>query len=479
MRFSLRARLTLGFLVAIVATGALVALLSNLIIVNRFRNMVSFVGQRYAERLAPVFAEYYAQAGSWDGVESLMASLQDAERGKGHHGPPQPMLDGPGGPRRPALLLRPEDFEDERLLLLDAGGKIVADSDPEGPALALSSDDVSRGAPVIVGEQQVGTLVVSSSLGALPAYQNIFLGQVNILLLTATVAIVVVVIVVSAFQARRIVAPVRALAEAAQRISTGDLSQRIPVTSQDELGEMATAFNTMAAELEQQQELRHRAMADIAHELRTPLSVLQITLESLEDGLAHPTHDVIAGLQSDVAHLHRLVEDLRMLSLVDAGELAMEAEPVEMGCLVRDVVRRVSGAAHAKSIDMATHLPDTPLRVVGDSQRLTQVLLNLLTNALEHTPTGGRVTTDAHQVEREVQVSVRDTGEGIPGEDLPHIFERFYRADEARSPETGSSGLGLSIARSLVEAHGGRIWAESVEGAGSTFTFALPLAEEA
>jgi len=477
MRYSLRTRLTLGFLAAIVVTGALVALLSNLIIVNRFKNMVSFVGQRYAERLAPIFAEYYALVGSWEDVELLMASLQEVQRGKERRGPPHAVSPGPGAPWRPVLLFRPEDFEYERLLLLDADGEIVADSDPEGPTLTPSLDDLGKGAPVIVGGRQVGTLIVSSSLGRLPGYQKAFIGQVNSLLLIATAAIVLVVIVVSAFQARRIVAPVRALAEAARRISSGDLSQRTSVTSQDELGEMAIAFNTMAAKLEQQQELRHRAMADIAHELRTPLSVLQITLESLEDGLTHPTPEVIAGLQSDVEHLHRLVEDLRTLSLADAGELQMETEPIGLGGLIGDVVRRMKGAARAKSIDLVVRLPDAPLPVIGDAQRLTQVLLNLLTNALEHTPFEGRVTVSARQVERRARVAVQDTGEGIPSADLPHIFERFYRADRARSRETGGSGLGLSIARSLIEAHGGRIWAESVEGEGSTFVFELPLSE--
>ena len=235
----------------------------------------------------------------------------------------------------------------------------------------------------------------------------------------------------------------------------------------------------MTAELERQQALRHRAMADIAHELRTPLSVLQIELESIEDGLTAPTPEVIAGLQMDVAHLRRLVEDLRTLSLVDAGELQMDADPVEMGGLVQDVIGRVGGAGRAKDIELITQLPDTPLPVVGDAQRLAQVLFNLLSNALRHTPPGGQITVSAQRVEeREVQVTVRDTGEGIPAEELPPVFERLYRIDRARNRDTGGSGLGLSITRSLVEAQGGRIWAQSTRGQGSAFTFVLPLMTE-
>jgi signal transduction histidine kinase len=284
------------------------------------------------------------------------------------------------------------------------------------------------------------------------------------------------VLIVGGLQARRIVKPVRALAAAAHRVADGDLSQRIPVTSEDELGEMAAAFNTMAAELERQHELRHRAMADIAHELRTPLSVLQVQLESIEDNLTAPTPEVIAGLRGDLAHLSHLVEDLRVLTLADAGELRVEAEPVEMGGLVRDVVGRMQTAARVKEVILDTQLPDADLSVMGDAQRLTQVLLNLLSNALQHTPPGGRVVISARQAEGEIYVTVQDSGEGISPGDLPHVFERFYRADRARSRDTGGSGLGLSIAKSLVEAQGGTITVESQVGQGSIFTVSLPQA---
>jgi signal transduction histidine kinase len=368
---------------------------------------------------------------------------------------------------------------DERLLLVGADGRILADSNPAAsPPKALASN-LDRGAAIVVDGRQVGTLIVYSGLGELTRAQTAFLRQVNVLMIIAGGVAVLGVLVVSGIQARRIVRPVRALATAAHRVADGDLSQRIPVTSDDELGEMAAAFNTMAAELEQQLELRHRAMADVAHELRTPLSVLQIQLESIEDGLTDPTPEVVAGLQDDLAHLRRLVEDLRVLSLADAGELHVEAEPVEMGGLIRDVVERVRAAARSRNVALESRLPDVPLPVTGDAQRLAQVLLNLLSNALEHTPPGGQITVGAQRLERELRVTVRDTGEGISAEDLPRVFERLYRADRARSRDTGGSGLGLSIARSLVEAHGGRMWAESELGKGSTFTFTLPLGEEA
>jgi signal transduction histidine kinase len=467
MRRSLRTRLTLSFLIAIVVTAGIVVLLANLITANQFRNLVAFAGQRYAQRLAPVFADYYVAVGGWDGVEELMAFVQDTGRQPPPHAPmprhvmPMSGMVDPGG---------------ERLLLVDVEGHVIADSQPEASVPRNLSSNLDRGAEIVVDGQQVGTLIVYSGLGELTPSQKDFLRQVNTLMLVAGSVAALGVLIVGGLQARRIVKPVRALAAAAHRVADGDLSQRIPVTSEDELGEMAAAFNTMAAELERQHELRHRAMADIAHELRTPLSVLQVQLESIEDNLTAPTPEVIAGLRGDLAHLSHLVEDLRVLTLADAGELRVEAEPVEMGGLVRDVVGRMQTAARVKEVILDTQLPDADLSVMGDAQRLTQVLLNLLSNALQHTPPGGRVVISARQAEGEIYVTVQDSGEGISPGDLPHVFERFYRADRARSRDTGGSGLGLSIAKSLVEAQGGTITVESQVGQGSIFTVSLPQA---
>jgi signal transduction histidine kinase len=460
IKYSLRTRLVLSFLVIIVVTAGLVVLLANRITANRFTYMVSRMGQMRARNLAPWFADYYTRTGSWDGVDTFIERYLDIQW-------------RPGMPQM-APRMHVAEASEERLLLVGADGQLVADSGDENTPIRLSSEDRDKGVPILVRDRQVGTLFIASSLGRLTPDQVDFLKQVNRLMLVTAAVAGLAILIVGSFQAQRIVAPVKALVEAAGRVAGGDLSQRIPVTSQDELGEMATAFNAMAAKLERQQELRHRMMADIAHELRTPLSVLQIELESIEDGLTNPTPEVIAGLQTDVAHLHRLVEDLRMLSLADAGELQLEAEPVEMGDLIRGVVGRVQGAVRAQSITLEMQLSDMALSVIGDDQRLAQVLFNLLSNALQHTPPDGQITVTAQQVKDEVHVTVQDTGEGIPAQDLPHIFDRFYRIDQARSRDTGGSGLGLSITRSLVEAHGGRIWAHSTKGDGSAFTFTLP-----
>jgi len=483
----LRARLILSFLGVIAATAALVVILANRITTDRFTYLVSTTGQMRARNLAPLFADYFAQAGSWDGVEALMDSYIEpaaAMMGQGRRGWMMGIRgaeDSAGTPwpstgMRSMMGMMANDGE--RLLLADAGGQIVADSLGQDVGTLLTAADLDKGAPIVVGEQQAGTLIVASGLGTLTPDQNAFLNQVKWLLIVAAVVAGLAVLLVGSIQARRIVAPVRALADAARRVAGGEFAQ-IPVTSQDELGEMAKAFNTMAAELKQQHTLRRRVMADIAHELRTPLSVLQIDLESIEDGLSEPTPEVVTRLREEVALLNRLVEDLRMLSLAEAGELQLEVQPVDVGHIVQTAVDRVRGAAQEKGVSLTSELPDGLPEVAGDAQRLSQVLSNLLSNALRHTPQGGRITVCVQQMDGEkLQIAVQDSGEGIPAGELPHVFGRFYRTDHARSRDTGGSGLGLAITRSLVEAHGGRIWAESVEGEGSTFTFSLPVAVE-
>ena len=464
MKHSLRTRLVLSFLAIIAATAGLVVLLANRITASRFTYLVSHVGQMQAHRLAPLFADHYAQTQGWDGVETLL------QIGFGPRGMRGPM----GGQGTRHMMMSTIEPGDERLLVIDADGRLVFDSGGSSDAIQLSASDLDKGAPILVGDRQVGTLVVASGLGTLTSGQAGFLKQVNLLMLAAAIAAGLAVLVVGSFQAKRIVAPLHALAAAARRIAGGDLSQRVSITSKDELGDVAMAFNTMASGLEQQHELRRRAMTDIAHELRTPLSVLQIDLESIEDGLTDPTPEVIAGLKQEVALLNSLVGDLRTLSLAESGELRLDIQPVEVRELVENAVARMRSAAQEKKIVLSTDLPDRHLLVAGDTQRLTQVLLNLLSNALRHTPFEGRITVTVTQVAGKAQVSVQDDGEGIPADDLSLVFERFYRTDRARGRDTGGSGLGLTIARSLVEAHGGRIWAQSQEGAGSTFTFSVP-----
>ena len=280
--------------------------------------------------------------------------------------------------------------------------------------------------------------------------------------------------------ARRFTDPLSETMKTADALAQGDLSARVPVAGGPEFRHFARSFNRMAEALEIADQQRRALLADIAHELRTPLTVIQGNLEGLRDGVYEPSSEHLDLLLDETQKLGRLVEDLRLLTLAEAGQLPLDLQVMDVSQLLADVRDAFDSQALEAGLELEVdlHQPLPPL--LADPQRLGQVLGNLVTNALHHTPPGGRVILGASPVARgqgpgAVQLWVRDSGEGIPAEDLPRIFDRFWRGDPARTREDGAgTGLGLAIAKSLVEAHGGRIWAESQVGRGTTVAFALP-----
>ena len=279
--------------------------------------------------------------------------------------------------------------------------------------------------------------------------------------------------------ARQIAGPVRALTTAARRLGAGDLDQRVPVRGRrDELEELAEAFNSMAEAVGRQEMLRRQMAADIAHELRTPLAVIQANLEAMLDGIRPLSAEEVADVHRETLLLSRLVTDLRDLSLVETGQLPLRKELTDLTTLVQTSIARFSSWAEEKGVRLAVKAAEDSPRADVDPDRVAQVLGNLLDNALRYTPPGGEVVVrlESGAQRDEVRVTVRDTGSWIPEEHLPNIFERFYRADHARTRTDGGSGIGLAVVKQLVEAHGGVVWAESRPGEGTTFGFALPAA---
>lgn len=277
---------------------------------------------------------------------------------------------------------------------------------------------------------------------------------------------------------RQIVSPLQRLTSAAHRIAAGDLSQRVSVESKDETGELAASFNTMAEALSKNEELRRNMVADIAHELRTPLAVLQGNLEAMRDGVISPTSQQLDSLHHEAQSLSRLVDDLGTLSLVEAGQLKLRLEAAGISEIIRRVSTGMEAQAKQSGISLEVSLADNLPIAMADTDRIAQVLRNLLSNALRHTPAGGSIRVTAQpspQSGKDILVSVADTGQGIPAQDLPYIFERFYRVDRSRTRSTGGAGIGLTIVKQLVEAHGGRVWVESTPGKGSAFFFTLPV----
>jgi signal transduction histidine kinase len=310
-----------------------------------------------------------------------------------------------------------------------------------------------------------------------------FRHAVNEALALATVAAVVGAVAVSFFVSRRIVEPVRQMMIASQRIADGHYDERVEVPGTasweqlDELAQLAISFNQMATKLEQTEAKRRELIGNVAHELRTPLATITGSMEGLIDGVLPAEAATFQGIYREADRLQRLVTDLQELSRVEAGAFALNLRPVPVAHLVETTVARLGLQFEEKGVALETDVPAGLPPVRADEDRIGQVLLNLVGNALQYTPAGGQVWVSARRQEAEVQISVADSGVGIAAEHLPLIFTRFYRVDKSRSRIGGGSGIGLTIAKHLVEAHGGRIWAESAgPGQGSTLTFTLPLA---
>ncbi|GAB4445828.1 MAG: ATP-binding protein [Anaerolineae bacterium] len=297
-------------------------------------------------------------------------------------------------------------------------------------------------------------------------------------LLVSTTTALVSALIVSLFVSRRVVTPIRQMMEASQRIAAGRYQERVEVAGTDELGQLAHSFNQMAATLEQTEAMRRDLIANVAHELRTPLASIKGYMEGMIDGVLPAESDTYQQIYHEADRLQRLVNDLQELSRVEAGAFELKRRPLAVAELVQQTAARLRPQFEEKGVSLTLNIPPGLPLAHADEDRLNQVLLNLAGNALQYTPSGGTVTVTAKiQTPAELFVSIHDTGVGISAEHLPHLFNRFYRVDKSRSRAGGGSGIGLTIAKHLVEAHGGHIRAESPgDGQGSTFSFSLPLA---
>lgn len=304
-----------------------------------------------------------------------------------------------------------------------------------------------------------------------------FLAAVSEILLVAGLAASLAAAAASTFVAGRIVNPVRSMMQVSRLIAGGDYRQRVRVPGNDELAELALSFNRMAGRLEDTERRRRELIGDVAHELRTPLAGIRSLMEGLVDGVLPAGPDTFLDVQREVARLQRLVQDLEELSRAEAGRISLELQEVDPADLIHRAAGRLRPQFDDKGVTLREDIAGGLPAIRADPGRILQALLNLLGNALQYTPAGGRVTVRACRQGAEVIVAVEDTGIGVAAEHLPHLFERFYRVDRSRTRPGGGSGIGLTIAAHLVEAHGGAIRAESRgPGQGSTFTFTLPVA---
>ncbi|MCB9077567.1 MAG: HAMP domain-containing protein [Anaerolineaceae bacterium] len=465
----LRDRLLVSYLMVIVITIVVIGIIVGWLGLPRIENVLVLSSRRQAFQLAPLLADYYNRSGSWDEVIPLIHAANQPL-------PPDLMIDvNPIAYPRQLKLTVEMLSTPNQLIVTDSHYRVVADSRQElDEGQPLPADLYPLAAPIDGHGQIIGQLIMVPNFGnditplATVALRRTLLG--------AGLLAGVLGLVTSFFLAKNLTAPILALNRAARQLAAGQSPVLPAVRNQDEIGELTATFNHMVEALATQQRLRQQLVADIAHELRTPLSIMQLELEGLEDGLQEPALAAHA-LYGELKKLEQLIEDLRLISLVDAGGLQLEKETVDLGWFLPTVVqswrKQLDQQQIAVTIDLAPDLP--PLQ--ADVRRLTQVLNNLISNAIRYTPEDGRLTIKAQAQPQTVLITLTDTGLGISAEDLPHIFDRFYRADHSRNRKTGGSGLGLAIAKQLVTLHGGRIWAESQPSQGTTFFLTLPITD--
>jgi len=307
-----------------------------------------------------------------------------------------------------------------------------------------------------------------------------FRASFNEALMYAAIAAMLAALALSFLFSRSVVAPVLAMSRATQRIADGRYDERVQVVGSDELAGLAMRFNQMAEKLDQVESMRRRLIGDVSHELRTPLTAIKGSMEGLMDGVLAADDETFQQILAEADRLNRLVDDLQELSRVEARAYQLDFRSLDVSSLVQTVTKRLMPQAQARRISLDFDLAPDLQPIIADEDRAIQIITNLAGNALQYTPEGGQVTISSKRINDEIQFSVRDTGVGIPPEHISHIFDRFYRVDKSRSRQNGGgSGIGLTIARSLVEAHGGRIWAESAgEGEGSVFHFTLPIVKQ-
>ena len=481
-------KLMVAFFVVLLVMALLTTWLARRATQAEFMLYTTALGERQAELLVPVLADYYRSNGSWEGVDQVLAGSVT--------GPADGGMMGPGMMRPGSAMMRSDamwEMMGLRALVVDEGGRVVADSsgDPAGrvEGRRLAPGELAQGAPITVGDNRVGTALVTI-LEQPTGQSERFLQQVNQAILLAVLGAGTVAMLLVGLLTWRLTRPLHTLTEAVEAITAGDLDQQVNVPPGDEIGDLALAFNQMAARLGRAEALRRQLTADIAHELRTPLAVIQGNVEALQDGVFPLTREALAPIHTKTTLLIRLVEDLRQLALAETDTLTLERTVLDVAPLVQEVVAEFQANARARQITLSAEAPPALPSVAADRQRLVQVLANLLGNALRHTPAGGIVTVRVGMaspmagvpavVEEDMLVLVvHDSGPGIPPADLPNVFERFYRADKGRGrgADGSGSGLGLAIARSLIRAHGGSIGAANAPDGGAIFWLTLPLAD--
>jgi signal transduction histidine kinase len=454
---SLAFKLSLAFLLVGLTGAILVA------VIVRYRTQREFTDLVLSQNLEYLVAEltdFYAETGSWVGVEQILRTNS-----------------GPGfGNRLPEQGREPRQF---LFVIADDDGVVVAGGGQRFLGRELDRSVLRRGTALSVNGDTVGWLLFAPELDRWEpgTPEGIFLSNVNQAIWISALVATGIALALGGLLAFGLTRSLREMTAATRDLAQGKLGRQVKVRSQDEVGELAKAFNQMSRDLANSTELRRQMTANIAHDLRSPLSVIMGYTEALSDGKLQPDQEMFSVVHTEAQHLSRLIEDLKLLSLADARELRL----VHQTILPERLLQRSADAYHVQAdkrgITIRVQAEEALPEIRVDIERMMQVLGNLMSNALRYTPSGGVITLAAARHDGGVELQVADTGVGIDADDLPYIFERSYRGDKARTQEQGESGLGLAVAKSLVEAQGGVIKVDSRPGEGSVFKIQLPISK--
>jgi signal transduction histidine kinase len=464
-RRSLYFKLILGFIGVAFSATAMAAIFVRL---TTNDSLAQFLIDQQRSSMMQSLSNYYMLHGSWSGVEN---SWEDMQR----QSIPTPNPSSPT--REPAPTPNPstekpfnEKFHRNLFGLADMEGVVIVSVDQDYPVGSHLPPETFSSATVIeVNGKKVGTILTAKHISRFSPEEALFLERTNQALLISIFTGLLVAVIIGTILARKLTLPLRDLTRASQSIAQGQLEQEVKVTSRDEIGQLAEAFNQMSREVARVNASRRQMTADIAHDLRTPLTVIAGYIESMQDGVLQPTPERFELIYTEIERLQNLVGDLRMLSQADAGELTLHPQDIQPKNLLDQAAALFEHHAERHSVSISVDAPDDLPVISVDEARMMQVLDNLISNALRYTPENGRIILAGKLANGKVELSVEDNGCGIAPEELPLIFDRFHRVEKSRHSDEGESGLGLAIVKALVESQGGKVWAESEVGVGSTF----------
>jgi signal transduction histidine kinase len=444
---SLRTKFILAFLLASLVAIGLVGISTSQISSRQFQ---SFVIKNLIENYSAIVQDYYESNQTLLGIQTALRYASGD-------------------------YLRQYEYLGRPGIVLVLPNRIIIMGDNNHPSgTSLSRQEISDAHPIEVDGRTIAYLAVITPAFEPNPQEIQFIRQTNRALIFASLIAVILAILLGLLFTKTLLKPLASLHKAMRKIEKGDLSQRVPVTDNDELGDVISGFNNMSNALAKATAQRNQMTADIAHELRSPLTVINGYLEALQDGSLEPTSERLEIIQQEVNQLNRLVNDLRTLSLADAGQLSINKAIIDVATLFQHLEDAFDLVAKSQNIELHFHKTEDLKTIFADEGRILQVLSNLLTNAIRHTDAGGKVIVEAHQKNVSTIIKVSDTGEGIPDDQLAQIFQRFYRADPSRQSMSGETGLGLSIVKTLIEAHNGKVDVQSQIGHGTTFTIELP-----